>query len=385
MSHSKFHRHFLIASLLTGCAVPALTAAPWRFAVFCDGRTGGENGNTTGINDVVTRAIAAQVVKEKVSLVICPGDLVNGNVRYGPIEQQFAALRLSLAPIYDAKIPVYAIVGNHDVASAQDVPQGRVHAAWRAAFPDLPRNGPAGEEGLTYSVDFENACFIGSDQFVGKKKRFDAKVYDSAINSGMISPWVISRVRESNARWVFVFGHEPAFVGSHTDCLANVPEERDALWDALGEKGGVYLAGHDHMYVRQVAPDRANRPVLTLVAGDGGAPPQLYNNSGLNAEIGRKVVPQNFFINAKSRPDEIAKSDEGSTTKAVAEVARGPTVENTRGLPMYFGFVLITVDGPKITGEWRAFTNYDTTTSTGPVAPEQPRFETLDRFTWLAK
>ena len=52
---------------------------------------------------------------------------------------------------------------------------------------------------------------------------------------------------------------------------------------------------------------------------------------------------------------------------------------------MYFGFVLITVDGPKITGEWRAFTNYDTTTSTGPVAPEQPKFETLDRFTWPAK
>ena len=383
MPHQSVLSRCLITLILTGIAAQALTAAPWKFAVFCDGRTGGENGNTTGVNDVVARAIAAEVVKEKVSLVIYPGDLVNGNVRYGPIEMQFAAWKRSLAVVYDAKIPVYAIVGNHDVVASQDVPKGHVRSAWREAFPELPQNGPAGEEGFTYSVDFENACFIAADQFIGKKKGFDAKAYDSATNSGMISPWVISQVKGSKARWVFVFGHETAFIGCHVDCLANVPEERDALWDALGEKGGVYFAGHDHMYLRQVAPDRANRPVLTLVAGDAGAPPQPYSNSGLNTEIGRKIVPQNFFLNAKTSPDE-AEKGEGATTKAVV-VAKGPKVENTNGHPMYFGFVLITVDDPVITGEWRAFTNYDTKTSAGPVAPEQPKFETLDRFTWPAK
>jgi hypothetical protein len=266
------------------------------------------------------------------------------------------------------------------------VPKGRSLAAWRAAFPDLPQNGPAGEEGLTYSVDFENACFIAADQFVGKKKGFNTKVYDSAINSGMISPWVLARVKDSKARWVFVFGHEAAFVGHHPDCVANVPEERDALFDALGEKGGAYFAGHDHMYVRQVVPDRSGRPVLTMVVGDAGAPPQFYDNLGLNAEIGRKVVPQNFFLNAKPDAGEAAKADDDAAKKGVPVVpAKGPKVENTNGLPMYFGYVLVTVDGDKISGEWRAFTNYDTKTATGPAAPEQPKFETFDRFTWPAK
>jgi len=383
MSHWKILPRWLVVSLLAGLAGPVLTAAPWKFAVLGDGRTGGENGNATGVNDVVAHALAAEVVKEKVSLVVFSGDLMNGNVKFGPIEQQFANWKRAMAAVYDAKIPLYVVRGNHDTASAQDNPKGRSLAAWRAAFPDLPQNGPAGEEGLTYSVDVENARFIAADEFIGKKKGFDAKVYDSAVNSGMISPWVIARVKESKARWVFVFGHEAAYVGHHTDCLANVPEERDALFDALGEKGGVYLAGHDHMYVRQVAPDRAGRPVLTLVTGDSGAPPQLYDNSGRNAEVGRKVVPQNLFLNAKPNTGEIVKDDDETTKKAAP--GKGPKVANTNGLPMYFGYVLITVDGAKISGEWRAFTNYNTKTSTGPVAPEQPKFEVLDRFTWPAK
>lgn len=370
MSSQKISSHWSMVWLLAGLAGPALTAAPWKFAVFGDGRTGGENGNTTGVNDVAARAIAADVVKQQVKLIIFPGDLVNGNVKFGAIEEQLANWKKSMAAVYDAKIPIYVVRGNHDTAAAQDVPKGRTLAAWQAAFPDLPRNGPAGEEGLTYRVDFANARFIAADQFVGKKPGFDAKVYDSATNSGMISPWVLAQVKESTARWVFVFGHESAYICHHLDCLANVPEERDALFDALGEKGGVYFAGHDHMYVRQVAPDRANRPVLTMVVGDAGAPGYEFDHNEVNARIGRKVVPQTLFVNAKP-PGGSAGLSAG--------------VENTNRLPMYLGYVLVTVDGDTLSGEWRAFTNYDTTSATGAAAPEAPRFETLDRFTWPAK
>src|SRR3954464_7614142 len=99
MTSLKFRSRSVIATLLASLALPALFAAPWKFAVFGDGRTGGENGNTTGVNDVVARALAAEVVKEKVSLVIFPGDLVNGNVKFGPIEKQFAAWKESMAAV----------------------------------------------------------------------------------------------------------------------------------------------------------------------------------------------------------------------------------------------------------------------------------------------
>src|SRR3954471_10055205 len=105
MTSPKFLSRYLIGLVLAGLALPALTAAPWKFAVLGDGRTGGENGNTTGVNDVAARAIAAELVREKVSLAIYSGDLVNGNVRYGPMEDQFANWKRAMAATYEAKIP----------------------------------------------------------------------------------------------------------------------------------------------------------------------------------------------------------------------------------------------------------------------------------------
>src|SRR5260221_320831 len=70
MSLRKIFLRSVGVSLLAAFALSALSAAPWKFAVLGDGRTGGENGNTTGVNDVAARAIAAELVKEKVSLAI---------------------------------------------------------------------------------------------------------------------------------------------------------------------------------------------------------------------------------------------------------------------------------------------------------------------------
>jgi hypothetical protein len=332
--------------------------APWTFALFCDGRTDGtEKGGQDGVNLTAVRALAADVATHDVKLVVFPGDLVNGSPVYGPLPRQFATWRTAMAPLYAKGVPVYVCRGNHELR--QDTPKGTSLAAWRAAFPELPQNGPPGEEGLSYKVGYANAEFIACDEFVGVEPTYDRTKYDSSVNKGMISPWVIAGVRASTARWVFVFGHESAFIGHHHDCMASFPAERDALWDALGERGGLYLCGHDHMYVRHTAPDAAGRPVMEIVAGDAGATPYAFDSAGLNAQLDRHVVPTVQFVNAK----------------------RG-AVPNTGNYPMYFGYVLVTVDGDTLRGEWHAFTNYDTTTFTGPSAPEAPRFETLDRFTW---
>jgi hypothetical protein len=151
------------------------------------------------------------------------------------------------------------------------------------------------------------------------------------------------------------------FLGHHRDCLANDPKERDQLWDALGARHGVYLCGHDHLYVRRKEPDSANRWVLELVVGDAGAPPYEYDHSALNANYDRHVVPTDLFINAGG-----ARASE----------------HNTGGHPMYFGYLVITVDGSKLEGQWRAFTNFDVVKNAGPVPPEEPKFEALDTFTW---
>jgi hypothetical protein len=340
-------------------------AAPWKFAFFCDGRAGStdENGSTNGVHVATVKLLAAEAAREGVSLVIFPGDLINGGAAFGPLATQYATWKEAMSPLYDAHISVYPCRGNHE--THQDSPRGASVQAWRAAFPDLPANGPAEQVGLTYKVEFSNACFIACDQFIGQTNYAQhtdtvaAGKYDSS-NGGMIAPWVIQQVKSSKAQWVFAFGHESAFIGHHLDCLANVPAERDALWDALGARNGhgIYLSGHDHLYCRHVAPDVAGHMVMELVSGDSGAPRYPYDHAPLNASLDRRVVPKELYLNAG-----------------------GEESENTGGHPMYFGLVVITVSDATLEGEWRALTNYDTG-HYPPVTPAQPAFQTLDRFTW---
>lgn len=356
---------FLAFGLLYATAVVSSGAAPWKFAIFSDGRAGSptEHGSTNGVHVATLRLLAADAARQNISLVIFPGDLVNGGSNFGPLDRQFSTWKEAMKPLYDAGVAVYPCRGNHE--THQDEPAGSAIQAWRAAFPNLPHNGPEDQRGLTYKVETNNACFIAFEQFAGRSANFDPTRYDSQVNSGMVPKWALDQILQTKARWVFAFGHESAFIGHHTDCLANVPAERDALWDALGAKGGIYVSGHDHLYARRTAPDANNRPVMELVAGDAGAPGYPYDNVALNANYDRHVVPTDLFVNAgpvaKSAPPDYSK--------------------NTNHYPMYFGYVLITVDDTKITGGWRALTNYDTA-AYPENPPDEPKFETLDAFSW---
>lgn len=347
--------------LLLGLALlllPARSAPsqpPWKFAVFSDGRSDRTNdpGAANGVRWASTRAIAAHAASQQVSLAIYPGDLANGGRQFGLLKTQWAAWKEAVAPLLTNGIPVYVTRGNHEVAQDYSV------NTWTNTFTYLPRNGPPGQEGLTYSVEVRNALFIGFDQYAGRSKNFNPARYDRGVNSGMVSPWVIEQITNATQPWVFAFAHEPGFIGFHTDGLVNVPEERDALWDALGEKGGVYLCGHDHMYVRRESPDSHNHPVLELVVGDAGAPPYDFSNAGLNTNYDRHIQPTVRFVNS------------------------GDRASDTKGYPMYFGYLLITVYPGKLEGEWWALTNYDTGKIATEAPPADPRFEKLDTFTWV--
>ena len=344
------------SALIPACVVGLLLAlsdwalaAPWKFAVFCDTRGVdiGANATTTGVRVSVLGPIAQAVAAEPVDLVLVPGDLVTGSAACGPLADQLKRWKEMLAPLYAAHVPVYVIRGNHENQAADSV------AAWKAAFPELPQNGPDTQTGLTYRVDHRNACFIGFDQYVGRATRID--LARGVVNSGLIHPWVIEQVKHAQAPWVFVFGHEPAFIAHHSGCLADAPAERDALWNALGEKGAIYCCGHDHLYLRCTLPDDAGHAVTELIVGDGGAPLYAADNTGHNAKEGR-LAPTTQFVNGAV----------GSNTN-----------NNTNGHPPYFGYLVVTIDDNVATGEWKAFVNYNEKTWAGT---EKPVFKTLDTF-----
>jgi len=346
-------------ALFVLCLGGLAMAAPWKFAVLCDSRGAetGVQGSDTGVRTSVLGPMATAMAADGVDLVLFPGDEANGGPSCGKLVDQLKKWKETMAPLYEKHIPIYSFRGNHE--EGQDFPPGSAVAAWDAVFPELPQNGPKGQKGLTYKVEHGNALFIGFDQYVGRAATYNSGRYDSTTNTGAVHPWVLQQINAATADWVFAFGHEPAFIATHRDCLANAPAERDALWDALGAKNGIYFSGHDHLYVRRTAPDRAGHAVTECIVGCAGAPFYPLSGEALNADYDRHVVPTDQFVNA----------------------AHGGT-KNTNDYPQYYGYLLITVDGNTLTGEWKAFVNYD---YKNWKAPEKPEFKTLDTFTLVKR
>jgi 3',5'-cyclic AMP phosphodiesterase CpdA len=292
---------------------------PWCFAVISD--TQGDNKDVagkSGLNDAVIKPLAEAIAREKIDFLLVSGDLAGGWFRNGGTgyDTQYANWRAAMRPVYQAGIRVYPIRGNHDdgperlvlpplPANLEPPPgsQARMKQAFLAAFPEpyIPGDGPAGEERLTYSVVHKNALVVGLDQYANGQHKVS-------------QDWLDRALRGASGRHVFVYGHEPAFETNHKDNLACFPEERDRFWDSLGTAGAkAYFCGHDHFYNRALVRDRAGREIRQIIAGTGGGPLKAW--AGAYAD--KRVTGE--FHDEKHR-----------------------------------GYLLVTVDGPRATIEWKA-------------------------------
>lgn len=249
----------------------ASSATPWRFAVVGDTHVG-----TSSIAGEMVPALVADGVK----LVLFPGDIVNAGkaVSASAYASQLATWKNLVAPLYNAGIGVYPIRGNHE----DDAP-GSIEN-WNAAFAGnfaLPSNGPTGEINLSYAFNYENAVFVGLDNYVNIHR----------VNQS----WLDQQFAANTARpHVFVFGHEPAFKAFHTDNLDDYAAERDTFWRSLTAAGvRAYFAGHDHFYdVARIDDGDGNtgNDVYQLVVGTGGGTlADQYNY--LNASANSTYLP----------------------------------------------------------------------------------------------
>ncbi|HEY5914533.1 MAG TPA: metallophosphoesterase, partial [Verrucomicrobiae bacterium] len=204
-----------------GLAWPAVLAAQpaaWKFAVFGDCITYAD----PGVNTNIVRELAAAVANERVAFLVLAGDFSFWGDAAG-----LQAWTNAASPLCEAGIPVFPVVGNHDLAD--------MSAYTNIVAANVPTNGPPGEERTTYALTYSNALLLMINNF-------------APSNLYRLNQTWVDQVLATNAQpHVFVIGHVPAFKVYHNDCLGTYVTNRDVFWNSLSNAHcQLYLSGHDH-------------------------------------------------------------------------------------------------------------------------------------------
>ncbi len=249
----------------------------WKFAITDDSRAAGPAiAKNNGVSTLALSTIANDMVNQGIDFVLFPGDMVTGETNdTTALSSMLDTWVATMAPVYNAGIPVYVTRGNHEYnpgANGAANPLDPSRQTFLTHFSYLPSNGPAGEQGLTWSIKHKNVKIIGFDQYAKRTSDYNDTLYAPSSNEGQaMNEWVIDEIQESKAHLNFVIAHEQIWpTRSHPDCLANDPDSRDKLVKALAERNGAYFAGHDHMYVRGYMTNKEGDRVPAFTVGTAG-------------------------------------------------------------------------------------------------------------------
>ena len=223
-----------------------------RFAAYgdcCSGVPGGPyEANFAAMNAVLQRLAPGP------EFILFPGDHVMGGTE-DPDELR-AQWRYffdhEMAWLDQAAVPVYSSTSNHNT-------HGEVgEAVWRDVFPELPQNGPAGQEGLSYWLRrgdlllvAVNTAFSG----LGGSGHVECEWLDGVL------------AQNADARHKLVMGHHPVWpVNGYDGAWLIDPEEGKAFWRVLSARGTcAYVCSHVIAFDAQ-----AHDGVLQLTTGGAG-------------------------------------------------------------------------------------------------------------------
>lgn len=211
-----------------------LPRGPGRRFVFygdsCSGVAGAlHEGKLAKINGVVRR------IEPEPEFVVFPGDEIIGLV---PDESELRAqwrhfLDVEMAWLDRRRVPMFHATGNH---TTYDATSERVFSD---VMSHLPRNGPAGQEGLAYFVRDGDLLLV-----------FVHTLWSGLGGEGhMELAWLSETLRaNAGARWKFVVGHHPAFAvnGFSGPYQRTIGDEYVAeFWSLLTGNGVLaYLCSH---------------------------------------------------------------------------------------------------------------------------------------------
>jgi 3',5'-cyclic AMP phosphodiesterase CpdA len=200
-----------------------------RFLATADSGSGNANQLAVGAR------MAEAHRREPVDLVVMAGDNIYPDGDLALVETTFLRPYRGLL---QAGVPFHAVLGNHDIRTANGNPQ----VAYK----------PFGMAGRWYTL---------------RRGPVEFFMLDTNVNAdwGRQLPWLRRALAASTAPWKVVVGHHPIVSSGH---YGDDPVARARLAPLFKRHGvQLYINGHDHNYERSVPIDGTTY----LVVGGGGA------------------------------------------------------------------------------------------------------------------
>lgn len=182
------------------------------------------------------------------------GDDVLGTKDYEALRRQwYYWLNTEMAWLDRKTIPMMHTTSNHNTFDEQS------EQVWREVFPDIPQNGPAGQEGLSYYIRRNNLLLVA------------VNTNYSGLGQGHVETHWLDRVLTKNADAVhkFVLGHFPAHPVNGYELYPEwriVPQDAEEFWKVLvRHRVHAYLCSHILAFDVQV-----HQGVLQILTGGAG-------------------------------------------------------------------------------------------------------------------
>jgi hypothetical protein len=327
-----------------------------------------------GINRPVLVDVAKALKAEGVDLVLDVGDLatkhiveINGRTPDELLTEELTEWG-SIWNLNSGNLPIFPVRGNQEVL----VPG--VWKTWIKTMPgigEIAWNGPAGEEGLTFSFTYKNCLIVGIDQYMPPATGDVHLVTPNAL------AWLNDVLKAPNKPFKFVYGHTPAFEvwnakkGAFVevkDGLANpltlfsydyngfnYMAMRDLFWDLVGENGATYYCGHDHLYARALAYDSQGNWVRQVIMGNGGAPVVQEYAAAYNGVPFAEAYARSFPTRT-TPPQPTYKLTEPRVATECFPAAFGPPLTAPTDPPKNYGYgyLIVDVQGSKATARYMA-------------------------------
>jgi calcineurin-like phosphoesterase family protein len=218
-----------------------------QFVMYADSTSGRPDGpnalDLAALNRLILRLSPAP------EFIVFPGDHIGGSENLEEHRRQWRYfLDTEMAPITAAKIPVYNTTSNHD-----NYYPG-TDQIFREVLPDIPKNGPAGEEGLEYWVRRGDVLLVAVNMHSSRRGswgRIDAAWLDKVLTEN------------HDAKYKLVTAHLPAHTVNGYGFMNCNHEDSLKFWDLLVKHGvQIYLCSHVLAFDVQV-----HRGVMQIATG----------------------------------------------------------------------------------------------------------------------